>query len=63
MLIMIHLQDVTSKFSKLKLQAKAKMAKEAKEAKGGKSGVTKKDSKAVPEEKEKVRAICKENTR
>ena len=44
-------QDVTAKLSKLKLQAKAKVAKEAREAKGGKSDTTKRDGTV---EKEKV---------
>ena len=52
----MSLQDVSSKLSKLKLQAKAKVAKEAKEAKGakgGKSEITKKDKDGTGE-KEKV---------
>ena len=56
--MVIWMQDVSSKLSKLKLQAKAKVAKEAKEAKegkGGKSGATKKEPKEIAGEKEKVR--------
>ena len=49
--LLMSSQDVTAKLSKLKLQAKAKVAKEAREAKGGKSDTTKKDGAA---EKEKV---------
>lgn len=54
------MQDVNAKLSKLKLQAKAKIAKEAKEAKegkGGKSGTPQKDTKDGAGEKEKVRHI------